>query len=151
MDKRALLLKSGLTVRELLRLKNNYVYVKSDGFKFNTPTKKAESFTDYVFIVTRLCWKTMYLPVFMSLFFSIYDFYKNGNVVASITVFFILFSIIFLCVLKVESNFYNIRIITIVKLIKFRLVIFLLTDFILILFKFEFGYWKWFVRGNAYE
>ncbi|TAI98824.1 hypothetical protein EG335_07165 [Pectobacterium versatile] len=124
MDKRALLLKSGLTVRELLRLKNNYVYVKSDGFKFNTPTKKAESFTDYVFIVTRLCWKTMYLPVFMSLFFSIYDFYKNGNVVASITVFFILFSIIFLCVLKVESNFYNIRIITIVKLIKFRLVIF---------------------------
>ncbi|KHS85865.1 hypothetical protein RC84_04440 [Pectobacterium carotovorum subsp. carotovorum] len=69
MDKRALLLKSGLTVRELLRLKNNYVYVKSDDFKFNTPTKKSESFTDYVFIVTRLCWKTMYLPVFMSLSF----------------------------------------------------------------------------------
>ncbi|WP_211046885.1 hypothetical protein, partial [Pectobacterium versatile] len=119
-----LLLKSGLTVRELLRLKNNYVYVKSDGFKFNTPTKKTESFTDYVFIVTRLCWKAMYLPVFMSLFFSIYDFYKNGNVVASITVFFILFSIIFLCVLKVESNFYNIRIITIVKLIRLRLILF---------------------------
>ncbi|MBQ4789679.1 hypothetical protein F9U39_09580 [Pectobacterium versatile] len=124
MDKRALLLKSGLTVRELLRLKNNYVYVKSDGFKFNTPTKKTESFTDYVFIVTRLCWKAMYLPVFMSLFFSIYDFYKNGNVVASITVFFILFSMIFLCVLKVESNFYNIRIITIVKLIRLRLILF---------------------------
>ncbi|AIU89485.1 hypothetical protein BV918_20695 [Pectobacterium odoriferum] len=124
MDKRALLLKSGLTVRELLRLKNNYVYVKCDGFKFNTPAKKAESFTDYVFIVTRLCWKAMYLPVFMSLFFSIYDFYKNGNVVASITVFFILFSVILFCVLKVEGNFYNIRITTVVKLIKFRLVIF---------------------------
>ncbi len=124
MDKRALLLKSGLTVRELLRLKNNYVYVKSDDFKFNTPTKKAESFTDYVFIVTRLCWKAMYLPVFMSLFFSIYDFYNNGNVVASTTVFFIIFSIIVFCVLKVEGNFYNIRITTVVKLIKFRLVIF---------------------------
>ncbi|KHT23557.1 hypothetical protein [Pectobacterium carotovorum] len=124
MDKRALLLKSGLTVRELLRLKNNYVYIKSDDFKFNSPAKKAESFTDYVFIVTRLCWKAMYLPVFMSLFFSIYDFYKNWNVVASITVFFILFSIIAFCVLKVESNFYHIRIITLVKLIKFRLVIF---------------------------
>ncbi|TKY84147.1 hypothetical protein EDI29_00635 [Pectobacterium polonicum] len=124
MDKRALLLKSGLTVRELLRLKNNYVYVTNDNFKFNTPTKKAESFTDYVFIVTRLCWKSMYLPVFMSLFFSIYDFYKNGNVVASITVFLILFSVIVFCVLKVESDFYNIRIITVVKLIKFRMVIF---------------------------
>ncbi len=124
MDKRALLLKSGLTVRELLRLKNNYVYVTNDSFKFNTPTKKAESFTDYVFIVTRLCWKSMYLPVFMSLFFSIYDFYKNGNVVASITVFLILFSVIVFCVLKVESDFYNIRIITVVKLIKFRMVIF---------------------------
>ncbi|GKW23221.1 hypothetical protein PEC311524_08150 [Pectobacterium carotovorum subsp. carotovorum] len=124
MDKRALLLKSGLTVRELLRLKNNYVYVTNDNFKFNTPTKKAESFTDYVFIVTRLCWKSMYLPVFMSLFFSICDFYKNGNVVASITVFLILFSVIVFCVLKVESDFYNIRIITVVKLIKFRMVIF---------------------------
>ncbi|MEQ9871730.1 hypothetical protein ABRP70_06615 [Pectobacterium odoriferum] len=124
MDKRTLILKSGLTVRELLRLKNNYVYVKSDDFKFNTPTKKAESFADYVFIVTRLCWKAMYLPVFMSLFFSIYDFYKNGNVVASTTVFFVIFSIIVFCVLKVEGNFYNIRITTVVKLIKFRLVIF---------------------------
>ncbi|ASY78475.1 hypothetical protein BJK05_00045 [Pectobacterium polaris] len=124
MDKRALVLKSGLTVRELLRLKNNYVYVKSDDFKFNTPTKKAESFVDYVFIVTFLCWKAMYLPVFMSLFFSIYDFYKNGNVVASITVFFILFSIIIFCVLKVEGNYYSIRMITVVKLIKFRLVVF---------------------------
>ncbi|MBN3142362.1 hypothetical protein H4F51_20935 [Pectobacterium brasiliense] len=124
MDKRTLLLKSGLTVRELLRLKNNYVYVKSDDFKFNTPAKKAESFVDYVFIVTRLCWKAMYLPVFMSLFFSIYDFYKNGNVVASITVFLFLFSIILFCVLKVESNYYNIRLITIVKLIKFRFFLF---------------------------
>ncbi|KHT12386.1 hypothetical protein RC94_06830 [Pectobacterium brasiliense] len=94
MDKRALILKSGLTVRELLLLKNNYVYVKSDDFKFNTPTKKAESFADYVFITARLCWEAMYLPFFMSLFFSVYDFYKNGNVVASVTVFFILFSII---------------------------------------------------------
>nr|OYN56579.1 hypothetical protein B7L52_04605 [Pectobacterium carotovorum] len=124
MDKRALILKSGLTVRELLRLKNNYVYVKSDDFKFNTPTKKAESFADYVFIVTRLCWEAMYLPVFMSLFFSIYDFYKNGNVVASITVFIALFSIILFCVLKVESNYYNIRLITIIKLIKFRFFVF---------------------------
>ncbi|MBE5202947.1 hypothetical protein IG612_10070 [Pectobacterium sp. FL60-S17] len=124
MDKRALILKSGLTVRELLRLKNNYVYVKSDDFKFNTPAKKAESFVDYVFIVTRLCWKAMYLPVFMSLFFSIYDFYKNGNVVASITVFIVLFSIILFCVLKVESNYYNIRLITIIKLIKFRFFVF---------------------------
>lgn len=78
MDKRALLLKSGLTVRELLRLKNNYVYVKSDDFKFNTPAKKAESFTDYAFIVTRLCWKAMYLPVFMSLFFLFMIFIKMG-------------------------------------------------------------------------
>ncbi|MBQ4767802.1 hypothetical protein F9U42_11735 [Pectobacterium versatile] len=124
MDKRALLLKSGLTVRELFRLKNNYVYVKSDNFKFNTPTKKAESFTDYVFIVTRLCWKAIYLPVFIGLLFSIYDFYKNGDVVASITVFFILFSTIVFCVLKVESNFYNIRIITVVKLIRLRLILF---------------------------
>ncbi|WP_323662240.1 hypothetical protein [Pectobacterium versatile] len=124
MDKRALLLKSGLTVRELFRLKNNYVYVKSDNFKFNTPTKKAESFTDYVFIVTRLCWKAIYLPVFIGLLFSIYDFYKNGDVVASITVFFIFFSIIVFCVLKVESNFYNIRIITVVKLIRLRLILF---------------------------
>ncbi|MBA5238260.1 hypothetical protein H2Y54_17185 [Pectobacterium aroidearum] len=124
MDKRTLLLKSGLTIRELLRLKNNYVYVKSDDFKFNTPAKKAESFVDYVFIVTHLCWKAMYLPVFMSLFFSIYDFYKNGNVVASITVFIVLFSIILFCVLKAESNYYNIRLITIIKLIKFRFFVF---------------------------
>ncbi|GKX43390.1 hypothetical protein SOASR015_24240 [Pectobacterium carotovorum subsp. carotovorum] len=87
MDKRALLLKSGLTVRELLRLKNNYVYVKSDGFKFNTPAKKAESFADYVFIVTRLCWEAMYLPVFMSLFFSIYAYYDSGNVIAFVKTF----------------------------------------------------------------
>lgn len=120
MDKRALVLKSGLIVRELLRLKNNYVYVKSDDFKFNTPTKKAESFADYIFITARLCWEAMYLPFFMSLFFSVYDFYKSGNVVASITVFFILFSIISFCVLKVEGNHYKIRIITVVKLIRFR-------------------------------
>ncbi|MBA0209294.1 hypothetical protein [Pectobacterium brasiliense] len=120
MDKRALILKSGLTVRELLRLKNNYVYVKSDDFKFNTLTKKAESFADYIFIVARLCWEAMYLPFFMSLFFSVYDFYKNGNVAASLTVFFILFSIIIFCVLKVEGNYYSIRMVTVVKLIRFR-------------------------------
>ena len=101
MDKRALILKSGLTVSELLRLKNNYVYVKSDDFKFNTPTKKAESFADYVFIVTRLCWEAMYLPVFMSLFFSIYAYYDSGNVIAFVKTFFIIYSISIFCVLKV--------------------------------------------------
>ncbi|KFX06056.1 hypothetical protein KP22_09380 [Pectobacterium betavasculorum] len=124
MDKRTLILKSGLTVRELLRLKNNYVYVKSDDFKFNTPTKKAESFADYVFIVTRLCWEAMYLPVFMSLFFSIYAYYDSGNVIAFVKTFFIIYSISIFCVLKVEGNYYSIRMITVVKLIKFRLVVF---------------------------
>ncbi|WP_248465820.1 hypothetical protein [Pectobacterium versatile] len=124
MDKRALLLKSGLTVRELLRLKNNYVYVKSNDFKFNTPTKKAESFADYVFIVTRLCWEAMYLPVFMSLFFSIYAYYDSGNVIAFVKTFFIIYSISIFCVLKVEANHYNINIITVLKLIKFKLMVF---------------------------
>ncbi|MDY4375355.1 hypothetical protein [Pectobacterium carotovorum] len=124
MDKRALLLKSGLTVRELLRLKNNYVYVTNDNFKFNTPTKKAESFADYVFIVTRLCWESMYLPVFMSLFFSIYAYYDSGNVIAFVKTFFIIYSISIFCVLKVEANHYNIHMITVLKLIKFKLMVF---------------------------
>ncbi len=124
MDKRALLLKSGLTVRELLRLKNNYVYVKSDDFKFNTPTKKAESFADYVFIVTRLCWEATYLPVFMSLFFAIYAYYDSDNVIASIKIFIIIFSIATFCFFKVKCDSYNIRMITIIKLIRFRFIVF---------------------------
>ncbi|MBA0173699.1 hypothetical protein [Pectobacterium versatile] len=124
MDKRALLLKSGLTVRELLRLKNNYVYVKSDDFKFNTPTKKAESFADYVFIVTRLCWEATYLPVFMSFFFAIYAYYDSDNVIASIKIFIIIFSIATFCFFKVKCDSYNIRVITILKLIRFRFIVF---------------------------
>lgn len=123
-DNRALVLKSGLNVRELLRLKNNYMYVKSDDFKFNTPTKKAESFADYVFIVTCLCWEAMYLPFFMSLFFSIYAYYDSGNVIAGIKVFSILFSIMIFCLLKVKSDYYNIRMVTVMKLIRYRLVVF---------------------------
>ncbi|MGQ5288108.1 hypothetical protein ACULN0_01935 [Pectobacterium actinidiae] len=124
MDKRTLLLKSGLTVRELLRLKNNYVYVKSDDFKFNTPTKKAESFADYVFIVTRLCWEAMYLPIFMSLFFAIYAYYDSDNVIAAIKIFIIIFSIAIFCFFKVKCNSYNLHMITILKLIRFRLIVF---------------------------
>ncbi|MEQ9846873.1 hypothetical protein [Pectobacterium brasiliense] len=124
MDKRTLILKSRLTVRELLRLKNNYAYVKSDDFKFNTPTKKAESFADYVFIVTRLCWEAMYLPIFMSLFFSIYAYYDSGNVIAFIKTFFIIYSISIFCVLKIEANHYNIYMITVLKLIKFKFMVF---------------------------
>ncbi len=124
MDKRALVLKSGLTVRELLRLKNNYVYVKSDDFKFNTPMKKAESFTDYVFIFARLCWEATYLPVFMSLFFSIYAYYDSGNIIASIKIFIVIFSIAVFCFFKVKCDSYNIRMVTIIKLIRFRFIIF---------------------------
>ncbi|WP_175413638.1 hypothetical protein [Brenneria rubrifaciens] len=123
MDKRTLILKSGLTVRELLRLKNNYVYVKSDDFKFNTPMKKAESFVGYIFIVARLCWEAMYLPVFMSFFFAIYAYYDSDNVIAFVKTFFIIYSISIFCVLKVEANHYNIHMITVLKLIKFKLMI----------------------------
>lgn len=121
MDKRIRILKSGLTVRELLRLKNNYVYVKSDDFKFNTSTKKAESFADYIFIVARLCWEAMYLPAFISLFFSIYAYYYGGNMTASIKVFSIIFPMAIF--LKVKSDYYNIRMVTVLKLIRFRLVV----------------------------
>ncbi|MEQ9846874.1 hypothetical protein [Pectobacterium brasiliense] len=120
MNKRALILKSGLSVRELLRLKNNYVDTKSKVYSKETKIKDIEPFSDYILFVSRLSWRGMLIPFLLPLCFAIYDYYEYRIIINSIKFFMLIYGIMLLCVFKSKGDYFKVKMITIVKLMYLR-------------------------------
>ncbi|WP_323639222.1 hypothetical protein [Pectobacterium polonicum] len=121
MNKRALILKSGLSVRELLRLKNNYVDTKNRAYGENIKIKDIESFSDYIYFIAYLCWNEMLMLFLMSLGFAIYGYYEHGVAINSIKIFLLIYGIAFISFMKAKSENYKITMIMMIKLIPLRL------------------------------
>lgn len=120
MNKRLLILKSGLSVRELLRLKNNYVDTKNRAYGKNIKIKDIESFSDYIYFIAYLCWNQMLMFFLMSLGFAIYGYYEHGIVINSIKIFLLIYGIAFISFMKAKSENYKITMIMMIKLIPLR-------------------------------
>ncbi|MBA0217802.1 hypothetical protein H4F33_17335 [Pectobacterium brasiliense] len=120
MNKRALILKSGLSVRELLRLKNNYVDTKSKVYSKETKIKDIEPFSDYILFVSRLSWRGMLIPFLLPLCFAIYDYYEYRIIINSIKFFMLIYGIMLLCVFKSKGDYFKVKMITIAKLMYLR-------------------------------
>ncbi|GKW23222.1 hypothetical protein R0L47_01070 [Pectobacterium polonicum] len=120
MNKRALILKSGLSVRELLRLKNNYVDTKNRAYGKNIKIKDIESFSDYIYFIAYLCWNEMLMLFLMSLGFAIYGYYEHGVAINSIKIFLLIYGIAFVSFMKAKSENYKITMIMMIKLIPLR-------------------------------
>ena len=120
MNKRVLILKSGLSVRELLRLKNNYVDTKNRAYGKNIKIKDIESFSDYIYFIAYLCWNQMLIFFLMSLGFAIYGYYEYGVVINSIKIFLLIYGIAFISFMKAKSENYKITMIMMIKLIPLR-------------------------------
>ncbi|MEI7087964.1 hypothetical protein WCU61_18015 [Pectobacterium versatile] len=120
MNKRVLILKSGLRVRELLRLKNNYVDTKNRAYGKNIKIKDIEPFYDYVYFIAYLCWNKMLMLFLMSLGFAIYDYYEHSVVINSMKVFLLIYGIVFVSFMKAKSENYKITMIMMIKLIPLR-------------------------------
>ncbi|MBN3134174.1 hypothetical protein H4F52_20930 [Pectobacterium brasiliense] len=120
MNKRALILKSGLSVRELLRLKNNYVDTKSKVYSKEIKIKDIEPFSDYILFVSRLSWRGMLIPFLLPLCFAIYDYYEYRIIINSIKFFMLIYGIMLLCVFKSKGDYFKVKMITIVKLMYLR-------------------------------
>ncbi|APS31213.1 hypothetical protein H4F38_04845 [Pectobacterium brasiliense] len=121
MNKRALILKSGLSVRELLRLKNNYVDTKSKVYSKETKIKDIEPFSDYILFVSRLSWRGMLIPFLLPLCFAIYDYYEYRIIINSIKFFMLIYGIMLLCVFKSKGDYFKVKMITIAKLMYLRI------------------------------
>ncbi|WJM79876.1 hypothetical protein [Pectobacterium brasiliense] len=120
MNKRALILKSGLSVRELLRLKNNYVDTKSKVYSKETKIKDIEPFSDYILFVSRLSWRGMLIPFLLPLCFAIYDYYEYRIIINSVKFFMLIYGIMLLCVFKSKGDYFKVKMITIAKLMYLR-------------------------------
>ncbi|MFP9228742.1 hypothetical protein [Pectobacterium cacticida] len=121
MDKRALILKSGLTVRELLRLKNNYVNTKNKVYSKETKIKDIEPFSDYILFVSCLSWRGMLIPFLLPLCFAIYDYYEYRIMMNSIKFFILIYGVMLLCVFKSKEDYFKVKMITIAKLMYLRI------------------------------
>lgn len=120
MDKRTLILNSGLSIRELLRLKNNYVDTKNRAYGKEIKIKDIESFSDYVYFIAYLCWNEMLMFFLMSLGFAIYDYYEYRVALNSIKVFLLIYGIVLVGFMKAKSENYKVTMIMMVKLIPLR-------------------------------
>lgn len=121
MDKRTLILKSGLTVRELLRLKNNYVDTKNKVYSKEIKIKDIEPFSDYILFVSRLSWRGMLIPFLLPLCFAIYDYYEYRIIINSIKFFILIYGVMLLCVFKSKGDYFKVKMITIAKLMYLRI------------------------------
>ncbi|MEQ9860655.1 hypothetical protein OI450_03700 [Pectobacterium cacticida] len=95
MDKRTLILKSGLSVRELLRLKNKYIETKNKVYSKEKKIKDIEPFSDYILFVSRLSWRGMLIPFLLPLCFAIYDYYEYRIIINSINFLFLFMGLCF--------------------------------------------------------
>ncbi|MEQ6967313.1 hypothetical protein [Pectobacterium polaris] len=120
MDKRVLILKSGLSARELLLLKNNYVDTKKRAYGKEIKIKDIEPFYDYVYFIAYLCWNKMLMFFLMSLGFAIYGYYEYGVVINSIKIFLLIYVISVISFMKAKSENYKITMIMMIKLIPLR-------------------------------
>ncbi|MFJ5470198.1 hypothetical protein [Pectobacterium carotovorum] len=120
MNKRVLILKSGLSFRELLRLKNNYVDTKNRAYGKNIKIKDIESFSDYIYFIAYLCWNEMLMLFLISLGFAIYGYYEHGVAINSIKIFLLIYGIAFVSFMKAKSENYKITMIMMIKLIPLR-------------------------------
>ncbi|ASY78476.1 hypothetical protein BJK05_00050 [Pectobacterium polaris] len=121
MDKRVLILKSGLSARELLLLKNNYVDTKKRAYGKEIKIKDIEPFYDYVYFIAYLCWNKMLMFFLMSLGFAIYGYYEYGVVINSIKIFLLIYVISVISFMKAKSENYKITMIMMIKLIPLRI------------------------------
>ncbi|ASN84440.1 hypothetical protein [Pectobacterium versatile] len=120
MNKRVLILKSGLSARELLRLKNNYLDTKRRAYGKEIKIKDIESFSDYIYFIAYLCWNEMLMLFLMSLGFAIYDYYSHGVAINSMKVFLLIYGIVLVSFMKAKSENYKITMIMMIKLIPIR-------------------------------
>ncbi|KHT16308.1 hypothetical protein [Pectobacterium carotovorum] len=120
MNKRVLILKSGLSVRELIRLKNNYVDTKNRAYGKNIKIKDIESFSDYIYFIAYLCWNQMLMLFLMSVGFAIYGYHEYGVVINSIKIFLLIYGIAVISFMKAKSENYKITMIMMIKLIPLR-------------------------------
>ncbi|ACZ78247.1 hypothetical protein Dd586_3415 [Dickeya parazeae Ech586] len=123
MDKRQLILKSGLSLREIISLRKKYLEFKGKAYRKEEKIKDIESFSDYIAFVSRLCWKGMYMITFFSLSFAIYDYYIYEEIVSAMKVFLLLYAIMLVCVLKNNGDYFHIKIGTTFKLIILRVML----------------------------
>ncbi|WP_174866156.1 hypothetical protein [Pectobacterium polaris] len=120
MDKRELILKSGLSVRELLLLKKNYVDTKNRAYGKEMKIKNIEPFYDYIYFVAYLCWNKMLVLFLMSLGFAIYNYYEYRVVMDSMKIFLLIYGIVFFSFTKAKSENYKITMVMMIKLIPIR-------------------------------
>lgn len=121
MDKKRAILRSGLSIKDLLGLKNSYISAKKKPMDLNTTEKDVAALTNYILFMSCTSWKGLLIPSLISLCFAVDHFYKSKSLFSTVLVFCLLSFIVLLCTLKVKSEIYKIRVMTVFKLMIIRL------------------------------
>ncbi|OSN05915.1 hypothetical protein [Lonsdalea iberica] len=121
MDEKRAILRSGLSIKDLWGLKNSYISARKKPMYLDTTEKDIAAFADYILFMSYTSWKGLFIPSLIPLCFSVDHFYKYKDFLSTTLVFFLLYFIILFSTLKVKSEIYKIKTITVFKLMLIRL------------------------------
>ncbi|RAT23567.1 hypothetical protein [Lonsdalea populi] len=119
--KKRAILRSSLSKKDLLVLKNSYISAKKNLWNLDTTEKDVAALADYILFMSCTSWKGLLIPSLIPLCFAIDHFYKSKDFFSTVSVFCLLYFIILFCTLKVKGEIYKIRMMTVFKLILIRL------------------------------
>lgn len=125
LGKRKLIGVSGLSLDDLLAMRWYYISNKKKVYGKDVKLNEYESFPEYVLFISRESWRGILLVVGFSLFFAVYDFYKNHIGIRALQIFLFLFPLLFLCIMKVNADSIGVRFKTVMKLFYLRLLVIL--------------------------
>ncbi|MFP1935281.1 hypothetical protein ACLED3_07680 [Lonsdalea quercina] len=113
------MLRSGLSIKDLLDPKNSYINAKKS-MDLDTTEKDVAALADYILFMSCTSWKGLLIPSLIPLCFAVDHFYKPKDFFYRIGFMFIFFIVLF-CTLKFKSEIHKRRMMTVIKLMKIRL------------------------------
>ncbi|MBX9446267.1 hypothetical protein [Dickeya chrysanthemi] len=123
MNKRNLIAKAGLSRRELLVLKKNYMTTKENPYRKSRNVKAAESLREYIFLTAYSCWDGIVITIALCLFFAIGDYLEDKFLMKSLKVFSFLFIVMMICFIKSKNVFFKISMKMTLKLMFLRVML----------------------------
>ncbi|QYM92181.1 hypothetical protein [Dickeya zeae] len=125
MDKRNFITKSGLSRKELLVLKKNYIATKENPYRKGKNIKPAESLQEYIFLTAHSCWDGIVITIALCLFFAIGDYLEDKVFIKSLKIFSFLFIVMIIFFVKSKNVFFKISVGMTLKLMLLRVMLLL--------------------------
>ncbi|WP_350312717.1 hypothetical protein OHJ28_18790 [Dickeya fangzhongdai] len=125
MNKRNFIAKAGLSRKELLVLKKNYMATKENSYRKSKNIKAAESLQEYIFLTASSCWDGIAITIALCLFFAIGDYLEDKFLMKSLKVFSFLFIVMMIFFIKSKNVFFKISMKMTLKLMFLRIMLLL--------------------------